>query len=51
MPRITISNIENFTYLFDNQNNQFHNISWAEPIFIAMARAYQNDEKLNEITC
>ncbi len=46
MPRITMSNIENFTYLFDTKNDQFQNISWAEPIFIAMARAYQNDEEI-----
>jgi len=46
MPRITMSNIENYIHLFNNQNDQFQNISWAEPIFIAMARAYQNDEEI-----
>ena len=47
MKKITMSNIENFVYLFDPKNDQFQNISWAEPIFIAMARAYQNDEEIS----
>ncbi len=47
MKKITMSNIENFIYLFDPKNDQFQNISWAEPIFIAMARAYQNDEEIS----
>jgi hypothetical protein len=46
MKRIKISNIENFISLFQNNNTDFHNISWVEPIFIAMLRAYQKDEKL-----
>ncbi len=47
MKKITMSNIENFIYFFDPKNDQFQNISWAEPIFIAMARAYQNDEEIS----
>jgi len=46
MPRITMLNIEEHIQLFSEKNDQFQDISWAEPIFIAMARAYQNDEKL-----
>ncbi len=46
MPRITMSNIEDYIHLFNDTNDQFQNISWAEPIFIAMARAYQNDEEI-----
>jgi anti-sigma regulatory factor (Ser/Thr protein kinase) len=44
---ISLSNIENFTYLFSSGNDQFNDISWVEPIFIAMTRAYQNDEKIS----
>ncbi len=47
MKQINLSNIENFTSLFNSKNNQFKNISWVEPIFIAMTRAYQNDENID----
>lgn len=47
MKRIKISNIENFISLFQNNNTDFHNISWVEPIFIGMLRAYQKDEELD----
>jgi len=33
-------------FLFENDNTQFNNISWVEPIFIGMIRAYQKDKKL-----
>lgn len=33
--------------LFEKNNTQFNNISWIEPIFIGMVRAYQEDKKLN----
>jgi len=44
---ITLDNIENHLHLFSNDNTDFGNPSWAEPIFAAMIRAYQNDEKLD----
>jgi len=47
MRRIKISNIENFISLFQNHNTDFQNISWVEPIFIGMLRAYQRDEELD----
>jgi len=47
MKRIKISNIENFISLFQNNNIDFHNISWVEPIFIGMLSAYQKDEELS----
>ncbi len=47
MQQITLSNIEDFTHLFNSGNNQFNDISWVEPIFIAMTRAYQNDEEIS----
>lgn len=47
MSRITISNFENYLHLFQSQNSQFSDMSYVEPVFIAMTRAYQNDEKIN----
>lgn len=47
MRQIKISNIEEFTSLFQNNNTNFQNISWVEPIFIGMLRAYQRDEELD----
>ena len=47
MKRITLSNIEHFTSLFDNDNKEFYNITWVEPIFIGMLRAYQKDKELD----
>ena len=47
MQRITLSNLENYMSLFEKNNTQFNNISWIEPIFIGMVRAYQEDKKLN----
>jgi len=46
MQIITLSNLENYMTLFENSNTQFNNISWVEPIFIGMIRAYQKDKKL-----
>ncbi len=46
MQQIRISNIENYMHLFQNGNTKFSNISWVEPIFIGMLRAYQVDEAL-----
>ena len=45
-----MSNIENFVYLFDKDNTVFNDISWVEPIFISMLRAYQKDENLDIAT-
>jgi len=42
---ITLSNIENYLYLFQDKNDDFKLKLWAEPIYAAMIRAYQNDEK------
>ncbi len=44
--RICLSNIERYLYLFQDGNTDFGNPSWAEPVFAAMLRAYQNDEEL-----
>jgi anti-sigma regulatory factor (Ser/Thr protein kinase) len=47
MRKITLSNLENHMSLFDDNNTQFNSISWVEPIFIGMIRAYQKDKELN----
>lgn len=47
MSRITISNFENYLHLFESGNSTFNNISYVEPVYIAMTRAYQNDEGIN----
>jgi len=47
MKKITLSNLENHISLFDNNNTQFNSISWIEPIFIGMIRAYQKDKELS----
>jgi len=44
---IALSNIENFLYLFDGLNASFPHSGWAEPIYAAMIRAYQNDKRLD----
>ena len=46
MKQIKISNIENFTSLFQNNNRHFQDISWVEPIFIGMLRAYKKMKNL-----
>jgi len=46
MHRIDLSNIEDFMYFFDSRNSSFSDISWVEPIFIAMIRAYEQDEAI-----
>jgi len=43
--KITISNIEDFIYLFNNNNN-FRDIKSVEPIFIGMLKAYQEEKEL-----
>lgn len=45
--RVTIDNIEDYIHLFDDKNTDFGSPSWAEPIFAAMIRAYQNHEELS----
>lgn len=47
MKHIKISNIEDFISLFQNDNRNFQDLSWVEPIFIGMLRAYQKDEELD----
>jgi len=44
---ITLSNIEQYIYLFANGNTDFPHTGWAEPIYATMIRAYQNDEQLS----
>jgi len=46
MKQIKISNIESFMYLFQNNNTDFSNISWVDPIFIGMLKAYQEDKAM-----
>lgn len=43
---ITIDTIEDYLYLFQDRNTDFGLNVWAEPIYAAMIRAYQNDEQL-----
>lgn len=45
--KASINNIEKHIELFDNNNNVFNDFTWAEPIFVAMIRAYQNDNKID----
>ena len=40
---IKITNIEKYIYHFDNNNDEFKDIKWLEPIFITMASAYDDD--------
>lgn len=47
MKKIKISNIEKHLYLLDGKNNEFNGISWIEPVFVAMIRAYQNDNEID----
>jgi len=47
MSRITISNFENYLHLFESRNDTFSGMSYVEPVYIAMTRAYQNDEKID----
>ena len=44
---MTINNIEKYINLFDDDNNEFNDFTWAEPIFVAMIRAYQNDNEID----
>ncbi|MFY9142972.1 hypothetical protein [Sulfuricurvum sp.] len=44
--RVTIDNIGEYLHLFSEKNTDFGSPAWAEPIFAAMIRAYQNHEKL-----
>ena len=46
MKQITMSNIEENMYLFQDCNTEFLDIDWVEPIFIGMLRAYQVDNDL-----
>ena len=46
MKKIEMSNIESYLYLLDN-NTEFNNISWIEPIFVTMVRAYQNEKRID----
>ena len=50
MKRIKISNLENYLDLFENSNSEFNNISWIEPVFVAMIRAYQNEREIDITT-
>jgi len=50
MKRINISNIESYLYLFEDDNSEFNRISWIEPVFVAMIRAYQNDKAIDITT-
>ena len=44
---VTIDNIEDHLHLFNDKNTDFGSPTWAEPIYAAMIRAYQNDEQLD----
>ena len=43
MKQIKISNIENHTNLFNENNDRFDGIKWLEPLFIVMTSAYDED--------
>jgi len=43
-------NVENFLALMDGKQNIFNDIKWIEPIYIAMIRAYQNDNQIDIFT-
>jgi len=43
---IKISNIEDYMYLFQDDNKDFNDIQWVEPIFIGMLKAYQTDKNI-----
>jgi hypothetical protein len=44
MPKqIKLSNIENYLYLFNDNNNVIDDIKWLEPIFVTMVSAYNED--------
>lgn len=47
---VTIDNIEQYINRFTNKNANFNDFSWAEPIFVSMIRAYQNDEEIDILT-
>ncbi|MDD2651920.1 MAG: hypothetical protein PHX44_02570 [Sulfurimonas sp.] len=47
MKEIKISNIEHYLYLLGEGNKDFNDITWIEPIFVAMIRAYQNEHQIN----
>lgn len=46
---ITIDNIDRFIYLFRDGNSIFPDSGWTEPVFVAMLRAYQNDDQIDAI--
>lgn len=43
MKQIKMSNIENHLNLFADDNSEFNDIKWLEPIFVAMTSAYNAD--------
>ena len=46
MPSVTMSNIESYMHLFQEDNATFSGFDWIEPIFIGMLRAYQVDRQI-----
>jgi len=50
MKKIKISNIENYSNLFNSNNNAFNRIKWVEPIFISMTSAYNSDVDFQLLT-
>jgi len=46
MKKITIFNVEKFLNLMDGKEDRFNDIGWIEPIYIAMIRAYLDDNRL-----
>ena len=45
MKAISINNIENFLYLFQDKNIDFNDIRWVEPVFITMLNVYKGRTK------
>lgn len=43
MKQIKISNIEKYTHMFNDDNDEFKDIKWLEPLFIVMTSAYDED--------
>jgi len=46
MKKITMFNVEKFLNLMDGKKGAFNDIGWIEPIYIAMIRAYLDDNRL-----
>ncbi len=46
MKKITMFNVEKFLNLMDGKEDTFNDINWIEPIYIAMIRAYLDDNRL-----